>query len=59
MGGSGATFAAIGGGRAAAPRWPMREIINAIFYVPRGGITWRMLPPCFPPRQTVYGWFAT
>lgn len=21
-------------------------------------IPWRMLPPCFPPRQTVYGWFA-
>jgi transposase len=24
----------------------------------RGGIPWRMLPPFFPPRQTVYGWFA-
>ena len=36
----------------------MREIVNAIFYVLRGGIAWRMLPPCFPPRQTVYGWFA-
>jgi transposase len=40
------------------PEWPMREIVNAIFYVLRGGIAWRMLPPCFPPRQTVYGWFA-
>ena len=40
------------------PEWPMREIVNAIFYVLRGGISWRMLPPCFPPRQTVYGWFA-
>jgi transposase len=40
------------------PEWPMREIVNAIFYVLRGGIPWRMLPPCFPPRQTVYGWFA-
>jgi transposase len=40
------------------PQWPMREIVNAIFYVLRGGIPWRMLPPCFPPRQTVYGWFA-
>jgi putative transposase len=37
----------------------MREIINAIFDVLRGGITWRMLPPCFPPHQTVYAWFAT
>ena len=40
------------------PRWPLREIVNAIFYVLRGGVSWRMLPPCFPPRQTVYGWFA-
>jgi transposase len=40
------------------PEWPMREIVNAIFYVLRGGIPWRMLPPCFPPHQTVYGWFA-
>src|SRR5436305_440380 len=32
--------------------WPMREIVNAIFYVLRGGIAWRMLPACFPPRQT-------
>ena len=40
------------------PEWPMRELVNAIFYVLRGGIAWRMLPPCFPPRQTVYGWFA-
>ncbi len=38
--------------------WPLREIINAIFYVLRGGISWRMLPDCFPPHQTVYGWFA-
>jgi len=40
------------------PAWPMRTIVDAIFYVLRGGIPWRMLPPCFPPRQTVYGWFA-
>ncbi|MGI4798563.1 MAG: IS5 family transposase [Janthinobacterium lividum] len=38
--------------------WPMREIVNAIFYVLRGGVPWRMLPPCFPLRQTVHGWFA-
>lgn len=41
------------------PTWPMRDIVEAIFYVLRGGIPWRMLPRCFPPRQTVYGWFAT
>ena len=38
--------------------WPMREIVGAFFYVLRGGIPCRMPPPCFPPRQTVYGWFA-
>ncbi len=32
--------------------------MDAISCVLRGGIPWRMLPPCFPPRQTVYGWFA-
>jgi transposase len=40
------------------PVWPLRDLVNAIFYVLRGGVPWRMLPPCFPPRQTVYGWFA-
>jgi transposase len=38
--------------------WPMREIVNAIFYVLRGGIAWRLLPEGFPPWNTVYGWFA-
>src|SRR5690606_33479409 len=27
--------------------WPLREIMNAIFYVMRGGIGWRLLPPDF------------
>jgi transposase len=38
--------------------WPLREIINAIFYVLRGGVAWRLLPNEFPPRTTVYRWFA-
>ena len=38
--------------------WPMREIINAICYVLRGGIAWRLLPDSFPPWRTVYRWFA-
>jgi transposase len=38
--------------------WPAREIVNAIFYVLRGGIAWRLLPTDFPPWQTVYRWFA-
>lgn len=38
--------------------WSMREIVNAIFYVLRGGIAWRLLPSDFPPWATVYRWFA-
>jgi putative transposase len=38
--------------------WPMREIVNGIFYVMRGGIAWRLLPSDLPPWQTVYRWFA-
>jgi transposase len=41
------------------PRGPMREIVDAIFYLLQGGIPWRMPPPCFPPRRSVYRWFAT
>jgi transposase len=39
-------------------KWEMREIVNAIFYVLRGGIAWSLLPRCFPPSPTVYRWFA-
>ena len=38
--------------------WPMREIVNAICYVLRGGIAWRLVPNSFPPWGTVYRWFA-
>jgi putative transposase len=38
--------------------WPMRELMNAIFFVLRGGCTWRMLPEHFPPHQTAYRWFT-
>jgi putative transposase len=38
---------------------PLREILQAIFYVMRTGCPWRMLPHCFAPHQTVYRWFAT
>ena len=34
-----------------------REIINAIFYVVRGGCAWRLLPHDFPPWKTVYHYF--
>jgi transposase len=39
-------------------KWEMREIVNAIFYVLRGGIAWRLLPKDFPPASTAYRWFA-
>lgn len=34
-----------------------REIVNAIFYIVREGITWRALPHDFPPWRTVYHYF--
>src|SRR5438094_43582 len=32
----------------------MRAVLNAIFYVTKGGIPWRMLPVNFPKWQSVY-----
>jgi transposase len=49
--------AAKGTGRPRA--WPMREIINGIFYVMRAGCPWRLLPSDLPPWNTIYRWFAT
>ena len=36
----------------------MREIVNAIFYVLRGGIPWRLIPKALPPKSTVFGYFS-
>jgi putative transposase len=45
--------------RRGRPRaWSLREIMNGIFYVLRGGVAWRLLPTDLPPRTTVYRWFA-
>lgn len=44
------------GGR--PPSWPMREILNAIFYVLRGGIPWRLIPKDLPPKSAVFGYFS-
>jgi putative transposase len=38
-------------------KWPLRRIVEAILYLLRGGLPWRMLPPCFPPVSTVRRWF--
>jgi transposase len=32
---------------------PTREILNAVFYIVRGGCAWRLLPNDFPPWKTV------
>jgi putative transposase len=34
-----------------------REILDAVFYVVRGGCAWRLLPHDFPPWRTVYHYF--
>ena len=34
-----------------------RELLDAIFYVVRGGCAWRLLPHDFSPWQTAYHYF--
>jgi putative transposase len=36
-----------------------REILDAIFYVVRGGCAWRLLPHDFPPWKSVYHYFRS
>lgn len=38
---------------------PMREVVNAIFYMASTGCQWRMLPGDFPPVSTVQRYFYT
>lgn len=40
--------------RRGRPPTNRRVIINAILYVLKGGIAWRLMPANFPPWQTVY-----
>lgn len=35
-----------------------RHIMNALLYLNKGGIQWRMLPKDFPPHETVYDHFS-
>ena len=37
--------------------YPLREILNAIFYVLRSGCSWRLVPHDFPPWRSVYHCF--
>ncbi len=46
-----------GGPKGGRPPAPLREVVDAIFYVLRSGCAWRMLPADFPPWPTVYGYF--
>jgi putative transposase len=39
--------------------YPLREILDAIFYVVRSGSQWRLLPHDFPPWKTVYHYFRS
>src|SRR5499426_4811959 len=49
-----------GDGTKGRPRtYPLREVVNAILYLARGGCTWRMLPHDFPPWKTVSYYFYT
>lgn len=46
-------------GRGGRPeKHPRRLVLDAIFYLVRGGIAWAALPRDFPPHQTVYGLFG-
>lgn len=36
---------------------PTREILDAVFYITRGGCAWRLLPHDLPPWKTVYHYF--
>ena len=35
----------------------MRQVLNAIFYVTKGGMQWRMLPRGYPKWKSVYHYF--
>jgi putative transposase len=35
----------------------LREVVNGILYVLRGGIPWRMMPHDLPPWGTVWWYF--
>jgi putative transposase len=39
-------------------RWPVRRVLNAVFYVLRSGCAWCLLPHDFPPWQTVFYYFS-
>ena len=44
--------------RGSAHKHSKKLIVDAILYVVKGGITWRMLPNDFPSWKTVYDHFS-
>jgi transposase len=38
-------------------KYPMREVLNGLQYVRRGGCAWRLMPHDLPPWQTAYQTF--
>ena len=36
--------------------WSLRDILDGIFYILRGGNAWRSMPHDLPPWETVYGY---
>ena len=44
-------------GAGTRPKYPRREMLNAIFYILRTGCRWRDLPHDYPPWKTVYAQF--
>jgi putative transposase len=47
-------------GKGGRPRdYPLRDIVDALFYLARSGCSWRMLPHDFPPWGLVSYYFYT
>ena len=43
-----------GGKRGAPPRYPRREMVEAILFLARTGCQWRYLPAHYPPWEAVW-----
>jgi len=39
-------------------KYELRQVFNAIFYVVKGGIPWRLMPKDLPPWKSVYYYYA-
>jgi putative transposase len=44
--------------RGNASQHPRKQIVDAILYLVKSGVQWRMLPKDFPPWKTVYDHFS-